>query len=434
MAFLRLCRWYCLGHGWVAATLLAFVAAWPAQVLAAPGVVYVTVDVHLAGNGSGAVADYGGSQSCRTDCTFAYESYPGLPEYYLVMTADPGSRLATWTNCYSLLLGWPYSCRPDALPVSCPSAQYEFCAHADVTVAFWRIPRGDANGDGKVDLFWREASGSGLSWWTMSGATVSAANYYSVEPDWQLAQTCDLTGDGKTDLVWRRPTDGSTMLWALDGHAVTAYHDLGNRDASQWTLDGCADFDRDGKSDLLWRRNADGYLETWFMDGGAVASQASAGTVDPDWKVAALADMNRDGYTDIVWRRTSDGATAAWFMNGVAVTGGGTVATVDPLAWTLAASADFDGNGKADLLWRGADGAVWVWLMDGTSLFWADFVGNPGAAWTIASVADLDGDGKADLVWRHADGSLYWWKMNGAMATAFTPIASPGGAWRVVAP
>ncbi|MBX3717873.1 MAG: hypothetical protein KF738_17885, partial [Burkholderiales bacterium] len=45
--------------------------------------------------------------------------------------------------------------------------------------------RGDADDDRKADLFWRESSG-GLSWWTMNGATATAANYHDVDPAWQI--------------------------------------------------------------------------------------------------------------------------------------------------------------------------------------------------------------------------------------------------------
>ncbi|HQW39358.1 MAG TPA: choice-of-anchor D domain-containing protein, partial [Usitatibacteraceae bacterium] len=88
--------------------------------------------------------------------------------------------------------------------------------------------RGDANGDGRSDLFWRTAApGTGLSWWTMNGASATAANYHDVDPAWQVADVGDLDGDGKADLVWRRASDGATYLWLLDGFVFKGFADLG---------------------------------------------------------------------------------------------------------------------------------------------------------------------------------------------------------------
>ncbi|HRA22796.1 MAG TPA: VCBS repeat-containing protein, partial [Usitatibacteraceae bacterium] len=110
--------------------------------------------------------------------------------------------------------------------------------------------RGDVNGDGKADLFWRTAApGTGLSWWTMNGSAATAANYHDVDPAWQIADVGDLDGDGKTDLVWWRSTDGAAYLWTLDGFAVKGFADLGVLDPATWSLVGAADLDGDGKDD-----------------------------------------------------------------------------------------------------------------------------------------------------------------------------------------
>ncbi|MBX3717878.1 MAG: hypothetical protein KF738_17910 [Burkholderiales bacterium] len=97
-----------------------------------------------------------------------------------------------------------------------------------------RGSRGDANGDGKSDLFWRTAApGTGLSWWTMNGSAATGANYHDVDPAWQIADVGDLDGDGKADLVWRRASDGATYLWLLDGFAFKGFADLGVLDPAR---------------------------------------------------------------------------------------------------------------------------------------------------------------------------------------------------------
>jgi chitodextrinase len=301
-------------------------------------------------------------------------------------------------------------------------------------VATPRASRGDANGDGKSDLFWRTAAqGTGLSWWTMDGASATAANYHDVDAAWQVADVGDLDGDGKADLVWRRASDGATYLWALDGFAFKGFADLGVLSPAAWSLVGAADLDGNGKDDIVWR-GVDGTVYAWLMDGGTIASQGVISNPGVVWVIADLADMDGDGKTDIVFRNSSDGGIYVYFMNGLAIASGGYVGAVDPAVWTLAGAADFSGDGKADFLWRHTSGDTWVWLMDGASFVSAGGIGNPGTSWSVRAFGDFDGDGKADLVWRHTDGTTYLWRMNGLAVTAFEPVANPGGAWDVVAP
>jgi len=294
--------------------------------------------------------------------------------------------------------------------------------------------RGDVNADLKADFFWREpAPASGLSWWTMDGASLLGSNFFDVPVEWQIADVGDLSGDGKADLVWRRTTDGAAYLWILDGLATSGFADLGILDPMTWTLVGSADFNGDGKSDLLWRDSA-GQVYGWLMDGGTISSQGTISAPSTAWQVMDLADMDGNGKADIVFRNTTTGEVWVQFLDGLAIASQGSAGGLDPAAWNLAAAADFDGDGKADLLWRDTAGDTWAWIMNGTAFVSAGSLGNPGAGWTIRSVADTDGDGKSDLVWRHTDGTTYVWKMNGSSVTSYTPAPQPGGTWQIVAP
>lgn len=415
------------GVRWILALALFFpTLAW------GPGIVRFEVTVDLAGNGSGVVTgEQFTSESCREDCTILFEIYPGLPPYSLFAAADPGSRFAGWTNCPT-----PFgstTCIPFGEVVPCPTQPGNLCSFAAVTATFRRVPAGDANGDLRADLFWREPSGSGVSWWTMDGATVTGGNWLAVGPEWQVKRGCDLTGEGKADLVWQREADGFVHLWSLDGLAVSACADVGAADPSQWSLAGCADLDRDGKSDLLWRGTG-GESYAWLMDGGAIRAHGLLGIVDTAWQVAGVADLDREGHDDIVWRHSVTGEAYAWFMDGLAITSQKSLGTLDPAQWTLAAVADFDGDGHADLLWRHTSGDTWAWRMRAGAYMAGASLGTPGPEWSIASVADRDADGKADIAWRHADGSLWLWKLDGLAVASQAPMPNPGASWQVVAP
>lgn len=419
--------------------LLAFALAWPTASWAPAIVTDVVVTVHFAGNGTGQVTLlYNGNPltSCRVDCRLTYSLDSWVSGVFsLAPSADPGSRFLSWAGCTPGTA--PDSCRPVLVNRPCnPPSPSPFlnCAYGAVEAAFRRVPAGDADGDAKADLFWREPAGSGLSWWTMDGATATGGNYFAAGPEWQLKRTCDVTGDGKADLVWQRRADGFVHLWALDGLGVSAFADVGPVDPAHWSLAGCGDFDRDGKADLLWRNETGGELYAWLMDGGAITAQGTPGAAEAAWQVAGVADLDRDGRDDIVWRHSATGEAYAWFMNGLAIASQKSLGTLDPASWTLAWVADFDGNGHADLLWRHATGDTWAWLLRAGTFVSGASLGTPGTEWSIASVADRDADGKADIAWRHGDGSLWLWKVDGLAVTSQAPMPNPGPGWQVAAP
>jgi FG-GAP-like repeat len=291
--------------------------------------------------------------------------------------------------------------------------------------------RGDATGDGRSDLFWRDASG-GLSWWQMNGPALVASNFFNVGTEWTIADVGDLNGDGKSDLVWRR-TDGATYLWTLNGLAPAAFFDLGILSPAQWTLVATADLNGDGKADLVWR-GADGSIYVWLMNGGVISSQGLVGNAGAGWTLREVADLDGDGKSDLIFRHTN-GTVFAWFMNGLAVSSAQTVGAVDPAMWTLVGTGDFNGDGKADLLWRNTAGLYYVYFMNGAAIASQGMIGNPGLDWSVQAIGDFNGDGRADLVLRNAvTGNPHLWMMNGTTIGADGPISNPGGTWQIVAP
>jgi len=298
------------------------------------------------------------------------------------------------------------------------------------------IVRGDANGDRKADLYWRDASG-GLAWWTMDANAITGTFFGIVPPEWVIADVAELESDGRANLLWRRTTDGATYMWGLDGTAPQSFADLGIVPL-QWTLVGTGNFDgQDGlggfRSDILWR-HADGTIYIWLMNGGNIQGQAIIGNPGADWSVADIADLDGDGRDDIVFRRAADGYMYLWFMNGLSIASATPFQTVSAVTWPAVYTGDFNGDGKADFLWKDTGGDTWVWLMNGATIAQATQVGNPGASWGIHSLGDFDGDGRTDIVWRHADGTIFLWLMDGASVSAYLPVGNPGGAWSIVGP
>jgi hypothetical protein len=143
-------------------------------------------------------------------------------------------------------------------------------------------------------------------------------------------------------------------------------------------------------------------------------------------------DTSRDGRSDLVWRH-ADGAVYVWMMDGASVGGPPfAVGLVEP-NWTLLAVADFNGDGAADLLWReAATGDAYVWFLDGRRLAGRGRIrGTAGPASTVEAVADFDGDGRSDLLWRHPNGTREAWLMAGTVARRKETVGAAADGWTV---
>jgi len=290
--------------------------------------------------------------------------------------------------------------------------------------------RGDANGDRKADLVWRDATG-GLALWTMDGPNIVSTFFGIVGSEWQVHAVGDANGDGKSDLFWWNASLGSGYIWFLDGAGVGGFASLGILGA-EWSLVGAGDFNGDGRADALFRRSTDGLYYTFLLDGGTITAQGSLGALAAAWSLAGIGDTDGDGKADLVFRNGDDGSVLLWKMNGTAAPVATVVGQVDAGFWRIAGVGDFDGNGRADLLWQGDDGSLWVWMMNGAAVTSASSIGVlPGPGWTVRMVADFTGDAKADIVWRFVDGTTYLWIMNGPAIVSTPQIPNPGGSWQI---
>lgn len=242
----------------------------------------------------------------------------------------------------------------------------------------------------------------------------------------------DFDGDGKADLFWRNAATGANSIWLMDGSGVKgslAFPAV----PPEWKAAATGDFDGDGHVDLLWRHATAGYNVVWYLDGNAVTGEKAMATVSTVWEVAAAADVNGDGRDDLLWRHLSGGYTAVWYLLEGLHVEAQALPTVDP-SWELAAAADFDGDGKPDLFWRhtptGADG---VWFLDGTTVLGDAAFPAVGTDWRLATAGDFDGDGNADLLWRHSgSGVNVIWALNGLAVTGDAPVQTVPAPWEIV--
>jgi hypothetical protein len=149
----------------------------------------------------------------------------------------------------------------------------------------------DINGDCKADVFWRDTTGGLNASWLMNGASiVGNANFYTtVQPadGWTPVALGDFNGDGKADVFWRN-ANGSNLVWFLDGATLASSGSLPSLASGQgWVPASIADFNGDGIADIFWRNTTSGLNAIWFLSGTTLVSAAFQPSVLPSsgWQI-----------------------------------------------------------------------------------------------------------------------------------------------------
>ena len=92
----------------------------------------------------------------------------------------------------------------------------------------------DFNGDGILDLLWRNVATGAIQTWLRDevGVLVGGGNILPLASwDWQIVDTPDINGDGRADLLWRDRVTGAEQLWYLDDLCVWVNPETRQRDA-----------------------------------------------------------------------------------------------------------------------------------------------------------------------------------------------------------
>jgi hypothetical protein len=285
----------------------------------------------------------------------------------------------------------------------------------------------DFNGDHKSDILWRDSNGLLFNWVAaQNGAFASNAGSFStmVSSEWRIAGTGDFNGDGKVDLLWRQDVTGHLLDWlgTASGGFNTNAANFDSSAPADVHIVGTGDFNGDGKDDILFRNNA-GLLFDWLgtSSGGFTSNTANFATViSTEWRVIGTGDFNGDGKDDILWQQDGTGHLLDWLGNG----SGGfntNAANFDsslPPNIHFAGTGDFNGDGKDDVLWRDDNGLLFDWLGNASGGFTpntANFATVVSTEWRVVSVGDFNGDTRDDILWRQdGTGHLLDWLGTGS--------------------
>lgn len=237
-----------------------------------------------------------------------------------------------------------------------------------------------------------------------------------VGTDWHVAGTGDFNGDGKVDILWRND-DGRVTDWLgnTNGSFTDNLSNFLRPVDTQWQVAATGDFNGDGVADILWR-NTDGHVTDWLGGSNGSFSDNLGNLyrdVDPSWQVVASGDFNGDGLTDVLWRNS-----AGWLTDWLGTPSGGFADNVTNFlrnvdsSWQVAGTGDFNHDGFTDILWRASDGTITDWLGNSNGSFsdnLSNLLRSVDTSWQVDSIGDYNGDGRDDILWRNTNGDVTEW-------------------------
>lgn len=198
----------------------------------------------------------------------------------------------------------------------------------------------DVNGDGKADIIRRDSSTGQVLIWLMNGSTfVSSAvakdslGNIVTHPvsTYSIVGAGDANGDGKADILYRNIKDGSYVLWFMNGTTITSRSTVKNTSGAvvkagitAWMYAGFADMDSDGKADILLRNISTGAFYVFKLDAYVLSESKYLLDINgvsnialkvSDWKMSDLIDMDGNGMSDIVLRNAVSGSYFCYQIN-----------------------------------------------------------------------------------------------------------------------
>ncbi len=361
--------------------------------------------------GSGSVTSSPAGIDCGGTCSASFDS-----DTLVTLTATPSTG---WQ-----FAGWSGACDgANTCTVSMDTAR-------TITAAFIQPPLRDFDGDGRADLFWRQARTGRNNLWLMLGKSLKASSSVSAKGKaWSIAAVADFDGDKRADVLWRQNRTGQNQLWLMDAERVKSIVVLPDQ-ATTYTAARTGDFDRDGKMDIIWASPSTSEVSLWLMDGASFRSAVPLPASLTGYALSEVDDFNGDNQPDVWWFNASTGENSLWLMAGTNLQSTATPPN-QSADWMLAGSGLFGNDLNADVLWRNrTTGENEIWLMEGGNQIAVVPLPNLARRWAVAGVDDFNHDGQPDIFWRRpGNGQNRMWLMNGAEPSRRAQVTALSRGW-----
>lgn len=175
----------------------------------------------------------------------------------------------------------------------------------------------DVDGDGRVDLLFRNSLSGANELWLLRGLTYSVIALPAQAVRFRVAAFRDFSGDGRADVLFHSEGTGQSVVWTLAAAGLTGTLAVDPAPTGA-ALAAVADVDGDRSPDLVWQRLATRALEAWLLRGVIPRAVVSLGVAPSSARVVGVGDFDADGVEDLVWHRVSASVSTldVWFLAG----------------------------------------------------------------------------------------------------------------------
>lgn len=135
---------------------------------------------------------------------------------------------------------------------------------------------GDFTGDGRADIVFTNTGKTELWMWIQSDSgvySITRVNFPGYPTGWNIVGTGDANGDGRADLFWHNPTAGALEYWLMNGASLT--YGGARPVGTQYRVAAVGDYNGDGLADLVWTNTTKTELYTWTGSASGVFSVAT---------------------------------------------------------------------------------------------------------------------------------------------------------------
>ena len=274
---------------------------------------------------------------------------------------------------------------------------------AKVPTGWEIVSLADMDGDQQADII-LEHTDTGLLyvWITQSaapGVPVSIDTFESGAPttmptDFSFAGTGDANGDGRADIYLENDVTGLIWTWLTDTDGIS--FESGGAPftmPSGWELHGIADLNGDGSSDVvLVRGDGMSYYATTDETGLGFNASAAPGKLPSTWEVVGLGDYSGNYRNDLLVKKADTGqpwvfATGAGGLSWLsgASGSGSPFNNLVPVGWEILGISDYssDTNLAGTLLVEQSSGAIYIFANEAADADETGFYGTVQSGWSL---------------------------------------------------